>query len=140
MLGLSSLMGIVASPLGGELASRYGEKRWYSGTLLGTYVFFALAFFSKGFWPFFTLYIASRFFGILGMPANMTLTVRFSPRKQRGVGFALSSIPMNVVMPVAALVAAYIADKFGLYYIFMTTIVIYFLGLAIFHFGVRIKN
>lgn len=27
MLGISSLMGIVASPLGGELASRYGEKR-----------------------------------------------------------------------------------------------------------------
>ena len=140
MLGISSLMGIIASPLGGELASRYGEKRWFSGTLLFNYIFFALAFFVEGFWPFFTLYIISRFFGILGMPANMTLTARFSPRKQRGVGFALSSIPMNVVMPVAALVAAYIADTFGLYYIFMATIVIYFLGLAIFHFGVRIEK
>jgi MFS family permease len=70
----------------------------------------------------------------------MTLTARFSPRKQRGVGFALSSIPMNVVMPVAALVAAYIADEFGLYYIFLITIVIYFLSLAIFHFGVRIEK
>ena len=140
MLGISSLMGIVASPLGGELASRYGEKIWFSGTLLGNYIFFALAFFAKGFWPFFILYIISRFFGILGMPANMTLTARFSPRKQRGVGFALSSIPMNVVMPVAALVAAYIADAFGLYYIFIATIVIYFLGLAIFHFGVRIEE
>jgi len=138
MLGISSLMGVVASPLGGELASRYGEKRWFSGTLLGSYVFFALAFFAKGFWPFFILYIVSRFFGILGMPANMTLTARFSPRRQRGVGFALSSIPMNVVMPVAALVAAYIADTFGLYYIFMATIGIYFLGLAVFHFGVRV--
>lgn len=140
LLGVSSLMGIVASPLGGELASRYGEKRWFSGTLLGTYVFFALAFLVKGFWPFFILYIVSRFFGILGMPANMTLTARFSPRRQRGVGFALSSIPMNVVMPVAALVAAYIADTFGLYYIFMVTIGIYFLGLAIFHFGVRVEE
>ncbi len=140
LLGVSSLMGIVASPLGGELASRYGEKIWFSGTLLGSYVFFALAFFAKGFWPFFVLYIVSRFFGILGMPANMTLTARFSPRRQRGVGFALSSIPMNVVMPVAALVAAYIADTYGLYYIFMVTIVIYFLGLAVFHFGVRVEE
>jgi len=140
LLGISSLMGVVASPLGGELASRYGEKRWYSGTLLCTYVFFALAFFAKGFWPFFMLYIVSRFFGILGMPANMTLTARFSPRRQRGVGFALSSIPMNVVMPVAALAAAYIADTFGLYYIFLATIGIYFLGLAIFHFGVRVEE
>jgi MFS family permease len=140
MLGISSLMGIVASPLGGELASRFGEKRWFSGTLLGSYVFFALAFFVRGFWPFFILFITHRFFGILSMPANMTLTARLSPPKQRGVGFALSSIPMNVVMPVAALVAAYIADTYGLYPIFMTTTVIYFVGLAIFHLGVRIED
>jgi MFS family permease len=140
MLGISSLIGIVASPLGGELASRFGEKRWFSGTLLGSYIFFAFAFFAKGFWPFSILYITSRFFGILGMPAGMTLTARFSPRKQRGVGFALSSIPMNVVMPVAALVAAYIADTYGLYYIFMVTTVIYFIGLAVFHLGVRVED
>jgi MFS family permease len=140
MFGISSLMGIVASPLGGELASQFGEKRWFSSTLLGSYLFFALAFLVKGFWPFFILYIISRFFGILGMPANMTLTARFSPRKQRGVGFALSSIPMNVVMPVAALVAAYIADTYGLYSIFMTTTVIYFIGLAVFHLGVQMEE
>lgn len=140
MLGISSLMGIVASPLGGELASRIGEKRWFSGTLLGSYIFFALAFLAKGFWPFFFLFIIHRFFGILGMPAGMTLTARFSPRKQRGVGFALSSIPMNVVMPIAALAAAYIADTYGLYYLFMITVVIYFIGLAIFQLGVRIED
>ncbi len=140
MLGISSLMGIVASPLGGELASRFGEKRWFSGTLLGSYVFFALTFFVKGFWPFFILYIIHRFFGILSMPANMTLTARFSPSRQRGVGFALSSIPMNVAMPVAAMAAAYIADTYGLYPIFITTMVIYFVGLAIFHLGVQIED
>jgi predicted MFS family arabinose efflux permease len=140
MLGISSLMGIVASPLGGELASRFGEKRWFSGTLLGSYVFFGLAFFVKGFWPFFILFITHRFFGILSMPANMTITARLSPPRQRGVGFALSSIPMNVVMPVAALAAAYIADTYGLYPIFMTTTVTYFVGLAIFHLGVRIED
>jgi MFS family permease len=140
MLGISSLLGIVASPLGGELASRFGEKPWFSGTLLGSYIFFALAFLVKGFWPFFLLYITSGFFGILGMPANMTLTARFSPRRQRGVGFALSSIPMNVAMPVAALAAAYIADTYGLYTIFMTTTVIYFISLIIFHLGVRVED
>jgi predicted MFS family arabinose efflux permease len=137
MLGMSSLLGIIASPLGGELASRFGEKRWFSGTLLCSYIFFGLAFFVKGFWPFFVIYITHRFFGILSMPANMTLTARFSPPKQRGVGFALSSLPMNVVRPVAALVAAYIADTYGLYTIFMTTTVIYFIGLAVFQLGVR---
>jgi predicted MFS family arabinose efflux permease len=140
MLGISSLIGIVASPLGGELASRYGEKRWFVATLLGSYVFFVLAFFLKGYWPFMLAYITHRFFGILGMPANMTLTARLSPPKQRGVGFALSSIPMNVMMPVAAMAAAYIADTYGLYPIFIATSVIYFIGLVILQLGVRIKD
>jgi len=140
MLGISSLLGIVASPLGGELAARYGEKRWFVTTLFGSYAFFALAFFLKGYWPFMIAYITHRFFGILGMPANMTLTARLSPPKQRGVGFALSSIPMNVVRPVAAMVAAYIADTYGLYPIFIATSVIYFIGLAILQIGVRIED
>ncbi len=140
MLGISSLIGLIASPLGGELASRYGEKRLYVATLFGSYSFFALAFFLKGYWPFMIAYITHRFFGILGMPASMTLTARLSPPKQRGVGFALSSIPMNVVMPIAALVAAYIADSYGLYPIFIATSVIYFIGLAILQIGVRIED
>ena len=140
MLGISSLIGLIASPLGGELASRYGEKRLFVATLFGSYSFFALAFFLKGYWPFMLAYIIHRFFGILGMPANMTLTSRLSPPKQRGVGFALSSIPENVIMPIAAMVAAYIADSYGLYPIFIATSVIYFIGLAILQLGVRIED
>jgi len=140
MLAISSLVGIIASPLGGELASQYGEKRLFVATLFGSYAFFALAFFLKGYWPFMLAYITHRFFGILGMPANMTLTSKLSPPKQRGVGFALSSIPENVMMPIAAMVAAYIADSYGLYPIFASTAVIYFIGLAILQFGVRIKE
>jgi MFS family permease len=140
MLGISSLVGLIASPLGGELASRYGEKKLFVTTLFGSYAFFTLAFFLKGYWPFMLAYIAHRFFGILGMPANMTLTSRLSPPKQRGVGFALSSIPENVIRPVAAIAAAYIADTYGLFPIFIAASVIYFIGLAILQFGVRIKD
>jgi MFS family permease len=140
MLAASSLVGLVASPLGGELAYKYGEKKLFATTLLGSYSFFALAFLLKGFWPFMLAYITHRFFAILGMPANMTLTSKLSPPKQRGVGFALSSIPENVMMPLAAMVAAYIADSYGLYPIFIATSVIYFIGLAILQIGVRIKD
>jgi MFS family permease len=140
MLGVSSLLGIIASPLGGELASRYGEKSWLVGTLLLSYICFTFAVLLKGFWPFMLFYLAQRFFGILGMPANMTLTARLSPPKQRGVGFALSSIPENVVMPAASIIAAYIADYFGLYPIFLITAVVYFIGLAVLQFGVRIHD
>jgi len=47
---------------------------------------------------------------------------------------------MNVVRPVAAMVAAYIADTYGYYPIFVTTSVIYFIGLAILQLGVRIEE
>jgi len=139
MLGVSSLMGIVASPLGGELASKFGEKRWLVATLFVSYTCFMLAIVLKGFWPFMLFYLAQRFFGILGMPANMTITSRLSPSKQRGVGFALSSIPENVIKPLAAIVAAYMADYLGLYYpIFLATVMIYFVGLAVLQFGVKL--
>jgi MFS family permease len=140
MLGISSLLGLVASPLGGELASRYEEKKFFVASLFGSYSFFALALFLKGYWSFMIAYIIHRFFGILGMPANMTLTAQLSPPKQRGVGFALSSIPENVIMPVAAIIAAYIADYYGLFPIFILTSIIYFIGLAILQFGVQMKK
>ena len=137
MLGVSSLMGIVASPLGGELASRFGEKRWLVGTLFAAYTCFMLAIVLKSFWFFMLFYLAQRFFGILGMPARMTITSRLSPPRQRGVGFALSSIPENVIMPLASMIAAYIADFYGLYQIFVATAVIYYISLAVLQFGVK---
>jgi MFS family permease len=96
-----------------------------------------LAILLKEFWLFMLFYLAQRFFAILGMPANMTLTSRLSPPRQRGVGFALSSIPENVIMPLATMVAAFIADYYGLYPIFIATSVIYFIGLAVLQFGVK---
>jgi MFS family permease len=137
MMGVSSLMGIVASPLGGELASRFGEKRWLVGSLFASYTCFMLAIVLKSFWFFMLFYLAQRFFGILGMPAGMTMTSRFSPPKQRGVGFALSSIPEMVIRPLASIIAAYIADYYGYYPIFIATAAIYYVGLAILQLGVK---
>jgi MFS family permease len=139
MMSASSLMGIVASPLGGELCTRFGVKRWLVGTLFASYVCFVMAILLKGFWPFMIFYLGQRFFGILGMPANMTMTARLSPPRQRGVGFALSSIPNTIIGPVASIAAAYIADYFGLYPIFIVTAVTYFVGLGILQLGVKVE-
>ena len=138
MFGVSSLMGMVASPLGGELASRFGEKKWLVGTLFISHACFVLAIVLKGLWPFMFFYLAERFFGILGMPARMTMTAKLSPPRQRGVGFALSSVPENIIGPLAAMVAAYIADYYGLYPIFIATAVIYYVALGVLQLGVKI--
>lgn len=137
LLSISSLMGIIASPLGGEMCARVGVKKWLVWSLFASYVSFIIAILLKGVWGFGFFYLAQRFFGILSMPANMTMTAKLSPPKQRGVGFALSSIPNTAVGPLAAMVAAYIADSFGLYTIFLTTALTYFIGWGILQFGVK---
>jgi MFS family permease len=138
MFGISSLLGIVASPLGGELASRFGEKRWAVIALFVSYTCFVLAVTLKGFWPFMFFYLAQRFFGILGMPAGIAITAKLSPPRQRGMGFALSTLPGSLVGSVAPIVAAFIADSYGLYPIFIVAAVIYYVGLGVFQFGVKI--
>jgi len=140
MLGVGSLMGIVASPLGGELASRFGEKKLSVITLFASHTCFLLAITLKGFWPFMFFYLAQRFFGILAMPATAWITAKLSPPRKRGMGFALSSLPTNLVGFVAPIIAAVIADVYGVYTIFVVTAVIYFLGLGVLQFGVKIDQ
>jgi MFS family permease len=140
MFGTGSLMGIVASPLGGVLASRFGEKRLLVSTLFVSYSCFLLAIVLKGFWPFMFFYLAQRFFGIIAMPANAWVTARLSPSHKRGMGFALSSLPRNLVGFVAPIIAAVIADAYGIYTIFVVTAVIYYIGLGVLQFGVKIDK
>ena len=138
MLGASRLMGLVAAPLGGVLASRFGEKKLAVMSLVTSYTFFLLAFLVNAALPFIALYLSHRFFGILCMPANASITAKLSPPKQRGMGFALSFLPGSIVQTVAPIVAALIADSLGLYPIFMASTVAYFIGLGVLKFGVKI--
>lgn len=138
MFGVGSLMGVVAAPLGGELATRFGEKRWAVLTLFVSYLCFVLAITLKGFWPFLIFYLGQRFFGMLGMAANGSITARLSPPRQRGMGFALSSFSGSLVGFVGPIIAAFIADSYGIYLIFFVAAVIYYIGLGVFHFGVKI--
>jgi len=98
-----------------------------------------LAIILKGFWPFMLFYLAQRFFGILEMPAGSAITARLSPPRQRGMGFALSSLPGSLVGAVAPIVAAFIADSYGTYPIFIAAAVIYNIGLAVLQFGVKME-
>jgi NNP family nitrate/nitrite transporter-like MFS transporter len=138
LFGVGSLMGIVAAPLGGELATRFGEKRWAVLTLFVSYLCFVLAITLKGFWPFLIFYIAQRFFGMLGMAANGSITARLSPPRQRGIGFALSSFSGSFVGFLAPITAAFIADSYGIYPIFFVAAAIYYIGLGVLQFGVKI--
>jgi MFS family permease len=135
----SRLMGLVASPLGGWLTSQYGEKSWATLAFAISYILFLLAFIIPGLVPFFILYLGYSFMRMLAMPATSSITAMLSPRRQRGIGYALSFLPGSLVRAIGPIIAAYIADTFGLYPIFMISVAVFFIGLGIFQFGVRLE-
>ena len=122
--------------LGGTLRGG-GDTRWAGLARGGGYLCYVAACFTEGVLPFMALYLLYRFCGILGMPATASLTARLSPPRQIGMGYAVSFLPQSMVSVVAPVVAAYIADVFGLFPIFKVSFIVMFLGLAVLQFGVR---
>ena len=101
------------------MATRFGEKRWILFSQgVGT-VFLIGAFFTSGVYPFITMYLAYRFCGIISMPAMAAITARLSPPGQMGMGFALSFMPSAITGIVGPVFAAWIADSYGYFPIFM---------------------
>ena len=139
MFGIASFLGVIGSPLGGEFAYRFGEKRWAVTSLLASYCCFVAAITLKGYTPFMFFYLAQRFFGTMAMAANSAITASLSPPEQRGFGFALSFVPPSIAGAIAPIAAAYIADASSLYYIFVAAAAVYFIGLGVFQFGVKMK-
>ena len=119
------------------MASRFGDKRWLTFTMFASYTCFLLAILLKGFWPFMIFYLGQRFFGILGMGANGAITAKLSPPRQRGMGFALSSLPTSIATSIAALIAAQMVDGYGIYSVFPAAALVYFVGWGIFNWGVK---
>ncbi|MFC1802396.1 nitrate/nitrite transporter [Thermoproteota archaeon] len=139
IFGASSLMGIVASPLGGVLASKYGEKRWTIATSITSYTCFALAFLVPSNVAFTVFYIGYGFFNLFYLAANSSITAKLSPSKQRGLGFALYFLPGNIMGAVAPMIAAYIADLWGIYSVFMASVGVFSIAWLVFTFGVKVE-
>ena len=139
MYGASSLLGIFASPVGGEISSRVGNKKWAVISLGIGYAFLLGAFFTSGIYSFMAMYLSYRFFGILAMPAMASITAALTPPKQMGMGYALSFMPASIAGVIATPIAGYIADFYGYFPIFMISVVILYTGLAVLQIGVKIR-
>ena len=138
--GGNTLMGLIAAPLGGAIAGRFGEKRWLIGVLVLSYACLGLAFVIPNTTAFTALYLISGFFNFLGMAANSSIVAKLSPSSQRGLGYALFFLPGSLMGAVAPVIAAFIGEVFGLSSIFYASIVVYVAGLFVLRFGVKIKE
>jgi MFS family permease len=137
--GSSSLMGIIAAPIGGFLAARFGEKKWTLTVLTLSYLCFGLAFFIPGTLAFTTLYLGHGFFNFLSMASNSAMMARLSPGRQRGIGFALYFLPGSLMGAIAPIIAAFIADNMGIFTIFPVSTVVFFLAVLVLLFGVKLR-
>lgn len=137
MFGIGGVLGLVISPIGGYMATRFGEKRWILLSQgIGT-VFLIGAFYTTGVYPFIVMYLVYRFCGIISMPALAAITARLSPPGQMGMGFALSFMPSAITGIVGPVFAAWIADTYGYFPIFMVAGVVSYLGLGVFSLAVK---
>ena len=136
--GSSSLMGLVAAPLGGLLASKFGEKRWLFIALSLSYASLVLAIVVPNVFAFVAFYLSYAFCGTLGMAANSSIMARLTPSRRRGLGYGLFFLPGGIMGAVAPLIAANIAETSGLGSIFIIALAFYAVGLAVLKLGVDV--
>lgn len=134
----NTLTGLVFAPLGGYLASRFGEKKWLETSLLGAFLILALAFQTQSNSFFMGLYVLYGVGNTLGMASRSALMAKLTPSSQRGLGYALFFLPGSIIGSVAPFVAGYIADLMGFQTIFNVAVVVNFLALGILRFLVKV--
>lgn len=134
-----TLLGFVAAPLGGYLAARYGEKRWLFNLLVVSYVLLSIALVQPEVTGFIAFYIASGFCGTLVMAARSSIMAQLTPRRRRGLGYALYFLPGSIMGAVAPIVAGYVAASFGFNAVFMISLMISAIALIILKLAVHIK-
>lgn len=135
----NTLSGLIAAPIGGYMAARLGDKNWLEISLFVAFSFLAISFQVPSNMLFMGLYILYGFSGVLGMAARSAIMARLTPRKQRGLGYALFFMPGSVIGAITPVVAGYLAELMGFRSIFNIAVVVNFIGLAILRFGVKIE-
>ena len=136
--GIGSVVRVVGAPVGGLLASRFGTKRWLLAALSLTYVSLGLAVAIPNNVAFVFFYILYSFCNTLSMTANSAIMAQLSPIQRRGLGYALFFLPGSLVGAMAPIIAASIADVFGMTSIFVVAFIIYVIGQSILKFCVKV--
>jgi MFS family permease len=137
MFGISGVLGLVGSPMGGYLATRFGEKRWVILSMTLASTFFIAAFYVPGIYPFMAVYLLYRLCGIMAMPGQAAITAKLSPPSQMGMGFALTFMPSSITGILGPVVGAWIADYYGYLPIFIVATGVMYLAVLIFSLAVK---
>ena len=134
----NTLTGMIAAPLGGYLAARFGEKKWLQASLLGAFTVLAIAFQVPNNTLFMVLYVLYGFGNTLGMAGKNAIIAKLTPSKQRGLGYALFFLPGSIIGAITPVVGGYVADMMGFQTIFNFAVVVNFVALGLLRFTVNV--
>jgi MFS family permease len=123
MMGMRGVIGLICAPIGGVLASKFGEKNFVIVSTILSAIFFIAAFYTSSILIFMALYLAYRGAVIMAYPGQATITAKLSPPEHVGMGFALTFLPASVSGIAAPIIAAWIIDYFGYMSLFNTSAV-----------------
>lgn len=135
-----TLLGFIAAPLGGYMATRYGEKRWLFNLLVVSYFLLSIALIQPEVTGFILFYITSGFCGTLVMAARSSIMAQLTPRRHRGLGYALYFLPGSIMGAIAPILAGYIATSLGFNAVFVISLVISAIALTILKLAVQIND
>jgi MFS family permease len=132
--------GLIAAPLGGIMASRYGEKRWLLLAAGVGYVSFALSFFSTNLVFFVGFFLLYGFCNTLSGPARTSLMARLTPGARRGLGYSLFFLPNAIIGAISPIIAGIIADLYGFNIVFYIAMVAFALAWSIIKFRIKVAQ
>lgn len=135
----TTLTGLMAAPIGGYMAARHGDKRWLQVALFAAFTLLAFSFNTPSNTAFTALYVAYGFTNTLGMAPRSAIMAKLTPRRQRGLGYALFFLPSSIVGAFAPVVAGYLAGLIGFGNVFNIAIAINFTSLAVLRFAVKVE-
>ncbi len=118
IFGLNPLLGIFAAPLGGIVVDRIGEKKWIAVGLIADIAMLSLAALSPSLILMIMCYLLYSFFATTEMPAEQSYIAKLTPTGGRGLAFSLSFLPSTLTGAFSPILAAFIVDALGIWYIF----------------------
>jgi len=131
VMGVMSLAGIIAAPLGGLFADRLGEKKWLTLTFASS-ILALVGFMNAG--TIEHLFLLAIVYGYLvysGMAATAALVSYFTPTARRGLGYALFFLPSYLVGAVAPVIATAIAESYGMLSSFTLSVTLLLAGIVL---------
>jgi MFS family permease len=115
------------------MVDKVGEKQWIAVGLVAQIVSLSIIAFAPTLTWLLLSYLLYAFFGLMEMPAVQSLIAKYVPTGGRGLAFSLSFLPGTVMGAISPVMAAFIVDSWGLWYVFPLALV--FLGAAVVLFG-----